>query len=833
MADLPPSRPWSARWIWGEVPQMRREGGDLFDGRVARRAAWCCLRRTVTIASVPSRAPARVTADSRYVLWVNGREIARGPVRSNPRRLHFDEVDLAPHLRAGRNAIAALVRYFGAANPIWMPAPAGFQLGAGSFLFEAMIGGETIASDTHWKARSGAGFAELPGRGVAGLPIELCDAREHAPDWHLPDFDDRDWSDAVALAANAVGFDGRHEPPSQPYGPLLPRPMPFLAASAPRDAVIFRAAELAGRGEAPSADPVDQAVADLAAAGALAGASLPLALRQGEGAQIVCADFGEVVAGTVVLELDAPAGTQVDVAASEFADAGGKPRFDGERGGFRYVARGVADRFETFGVHGLRHLALAVRGPGPATLRRVAVVERSAPRPAGASFECSDPLLNRIFAVGRRTVDLCSHDAYVDCPTREQRGWTGDFVVHQMVDFATNPDWSLARWNVEMTASPRPDGMLPMAAGGDVEHGDTAFIPDWALHWVRALWNLWRYTGDREAIGRLLPVAERVLRWFEPFRDASGLATDVTGWVIIDWASVSTRGQCTALNALWARGLRDFAEIAEWMGDAGRAAWARRRHAEVSRAFDRFWDAERGIYVDHALAGAPQRPASQHAQAAALAAGLVPAERVPRVADAMMDRARLVDAVWWVAKGDARHPGPGEDRVGGPYLVLGPPAPWWDVERQLVRAQPFFRYVVHDALAAAGREDRIGAACRDWAELFARCETSWSETWTFGTVSHGWCSTPTRDLVVRTLGVTPAEPGFATARIAPRLGDLAWARGTVPTPFGPLTVEATTEGVAVESPVPFLLDRGDTPATHHPAGRVSLNADLRRGQTPS
>ena len=123
MAELPPSRPWTARWIWSEVPQMRRPGGDLFDARVTRKAAWCCLRRSFTVAAVPGRALARVTADSRYVLWVNGREAARGPVRSNPRRLHFDEIDLAPFLRPGRNAIAALVRYFGSANPIWMPAP--------------------------------------------------------------------------------------------------------------------------------------------------------------------------------------------------------------------------------------------------------------------------------------------------------------------------------------------------------------------------------------------------------------------------------------------------------------------------------------------------------------------------------------------------------------------------------------------------------------------------------------------------------------------------------------------------------------------------------------
>ena len=113
--------------------------------------------------------------------------------------------------------------------------------------------------------------------------------------------------------------------------------------------------------------------------------------------------------------------------------------------------------------------------------------------------------------------------------------------------------------------------MLPMAAGGDIEHHDASFIPDWALHWVRALHNLWRYTGDRERVARLLPVAEGVLRWFEAFAADDGLASDVTGWVIIDWSSVSVDGKSSVLNALWARGLRDFAEMAEWLGDAGRA----------------------------------------------------------------------------------------------------------------------------------------------------------------------------------------------------------------------------------------------------------------------
>ena len=60
-------------------------------------------------------------------------------------------------------------------------------------------------------------------------------------------------------------------------------------------------------------------------------------------------------------------------------------------------------------------------------------------------------------------MSINSFDSYTDCPTREQRAWTGDSVVHQMVDLTTNADWRLARWHPTLTASPRSDGMLPMA----------------------------------------------------------------------------------------------------------------------------------------------------------------------------------------------------------------------------------------------------------------------------------------------------------------------------------------------------------------------------------
>jgi hypothetical protein len=129
--------------------------------------------------------------------------------------------------------------------------------------------------------------------------------------------------------------------------------------------------------------------------------------------------------------------------------------------------------------------------------------------------------------------------------------------------------------------------------------------------------------------------------------------------------------------------------------------------------------------------------------------------------------------------------------------------------------------VVHDAVAAAGRTDLVADLCRDWQRLLDRCDTSWSETWQGGTYAHAWCSTPTRDLTTRTLGIGPAEPGFGRARVAPRLGDLDWARGSAPTPSGMLTVSVGRDEIEIDSPVPVELDQGDGAVTTHEAGRTT------------
>ena len=743
-AAFPPGR-WRARWIWAE---------GINTGRHT-----VALRRPFELDAVPASAPARLSSIARHTLFVNGVEVARGPVRANPRRQPYDVVDLAPHLQPGANVIAALAWLYADPMPWWQPPPTANDTRFGAFVLEARLGDEWLVTDASWQASALAGWTGTKGAGVSARGIEIVDLRSLPADWHLPDGADPGWAPAAERRAQTSGESGNPSPPSYPGGPLGPRPIPQLTTD------------------------------------------------------LVVPDGERVVVGTVVVDAELPDGGELTVRASELVQSLVAEETEHDAT-VRFVGDGTRRVMESSDLYGGR--AFAIDAPPGATVHSVLVRERLFPVAGDAFFECSDERLNAIYAVGRRTVSINSFDSYTDCPTREQRAWTGDAVVHQLVDLTTNTDWRLARWHPNLTASPRSDGMLPMAVAGDIEHGDFTIIPDWALHWVHSVFNLWRYVGDREEIARLLPVVEGVVRWFEPFLDDDGCLTDVFGWLIIDWASVYTDGVSGAMNGLWGRALLEYAEMAEWLGDAGRVEWATARHAALRAGFERLWDVERGRYVDSFLPGQERPMASQHTQAAAIVGGLAPFDRYERLVEVLTDEDALVHAMFGAPDGPAE---PNRELPVGGYLRRGRlPEPWWDVERDVVRAQPFYRYVVHDALAESGHAELIPDQLLDWDRwAMKRCATSWTETWYGGTVSHGWSSTPTRDLVQRVLGIEPLEPGFTVASIEPELGPLQWARGAAPCPAGLITVDVRPDAVTVDSPIPF--EHG---AARYDAGRHTI-----------
>jgi hypothetical protein len=780
---------WDARWIWAEpapLPVSPIEPIGLPPKETWNR--FCYLRRTVHLESIPASVPARVTADSRFVMFVNGVEVARGPARSIPERLAWTEVDLAPYLHAGRNAIASLARFYGLPGPWWRPATPSFLLGLGSFAFESPAIG--VISDAAWKGRAAPYRQDVAqSAGVPVPPIEILDGAAIPAGWSDAAFDDSDWQPAVELSAGTLS-------PNRKRIPVEPFTAPEPGEIAQLTSIPIALNELSRRGVATlnSDDPRS---------------AYPAAEHSTDGPdRIVNFDAGMITLATPWAVVRGPAGSTIDLYCGEDLRADGSAETSPRQFAMRYILRGgAAQRLESYESVGFRYLSIVTRGG--AQIESAGAIERRYPRGDEAYFECDDPALNKIWRVGARTLELCSTDAFIDCPGREQRAWLGDSYIHALLTYATSTDWRLVRRHLRICAhSRRGDGLLAMAAACDFSISSTT-IPDYSLHWIRALARYFEYSGDAATVRELMPTAAGVLTAFERYRAPDGLIRGMPGWIFIDWAMTERSEVTGALDALYAAALDDFATLADTvMADSRGAADARACAQRTRRAFELLWDEAAGVYVDAADRRGAGRRVSQHTNAIAIVAGCAPRDRWPRMLDYVLDESRVVVTPTIsdnLAAYLSQRMDPGE------YMTF-------DAGRNVVAAQPFFSHLLHDAMVRAGRRDLIPTRCMKWWPQIERGGTAFEEYWDArpgtGSRCHAWSATPTYDLTTWVLGVRPAAPGYSRAEIAPRFGSLRHLEGRVPTPHGLIEVNLDREGggeVVIPDGVDALVRFDDAP----------------------
>lgn len=752
---------WKAQWIWLATPPWSVwEAPSTPPPSTWNRVVH--LRRSLRVDDVPQQAWARLTADSRFVLCVNGVECARGPARSLPARLAVSTVDLAPLLRRGENVLAATVRFYGRANPWYRPAQPLAGMGAGGFLFEAPTLG--VVSDSEWRARQGAHVAATPA--PQNLPLEIVDGRREARGWMLPGFDDAGWVPAAVLS----GGGGMSSPPADPYTALEPAGIPALTAVPVR---------LSGCGEVPvipvsSADPL---------------AAWPPQLGDPGGERLLLFDAGGETLATPWVRVRGDAGAVVDMYAGEQRDERGLPAIEPRRYAARYILGGTAEeRFEPLEAVGFRHLAVVLRGP--VELLECGAVERRQPRSGEATFSCDDATLDRVWHAGARTAELCATDALIDCPGREQRSWLGDLAVSGLVGLSCGIDPSVLRRSLRIAAhSQRSDGLLAMASVGDVSL-QAITIPEFSLHWLRALRVYLRRTGDLATVRELMPTATEVIVSLDRYRGDDGLLHHLPGWTWVDWAQTE-RGEVNgAVNALWVAALDDHAQLARRCGEGSGASHSAHLAIRARHGFEQLWDEARGVYVDALDDGVRGRRVSQQTNAAAIVWVGVSGERAARILARVLDDHRLVVT-----------PTPA-DVAEHLQLVVQSLRPSdfvrFDDEESAVAAQPFFMHTVHEAMARCGRHQAIIDSCRRWAALLDEEHDTIGEYWSSpppqASACHVFSCTPVHDLVHHVLGLQVLSS--SRLRFSPHLGDLAHARGTVVTPHGTVSAEATRDAGA-------------------------------------
>jgi len=782
------SHPFVRRAHWVSPVMSTLDPGALyevfFSGRRPEPSteinAFWHFRKTFDLPSAPQQATAHVSADGRYHLYVNGVFVGRGPSRCDPAFQSFDTRDITAHLHAGRNVVAILLHSYGR-DMSWYQLPSPLQLtacGCANVFFQADIelpdgSKKAIDSDDSWRYAKADAWKQDTRAGSVGF-MEVFDAGKAVDGWMLPDFDDGGWERARDL---------------NPFGPfpyMTPRAIPYLAEGERLPSAIVGFAELEPARDA--ADPFEQAeqesIQEAAAdriqdgEGLLQGRPATVAANESLDACILF-DFEDTVTGYPRLDVTAPAGVVIDIAYSERL-SDGKVEMP-ERGPItssnvhRYITRDGRQTWEKFEWVGLRYLQITVRNPqGPVVIHKIALNETGYPVEDMGSFECSDPLLNRIWQAGAKTVRRCMHDGYEDCPHREQRQWMGDIYVEALTNYAAFGDTQLVAQALrQLSQSQRPDGMTAMAAPGDLAaRASIMSIPDWGLYWVLTLGKYVDYTGDLSLAEEIIAPVLKLLDWFNRFTDEHGLLNNLPEWTLIDWAHLDRRGESTAYNALFYRTLRITEDLANRLRMPLIAERCAQRADRIRDALNvRLWDEARGVYVDACADGERGRRVSQQANSVCIAYGIAPKERWDRIFGAILDETRLVITRTGMRSADI-------------------PEPDFDEERNIVTAQPFFMHHVHRALIAAGRHgDMLDNIRRRWGAMIAAGATTIWEVWhPLVSQCHGWSTTPTFDLSTEVLGVASLEPGFDRVRIAPQPADLEWAKGVFPTVKGDIPV---------------------------------------------
>ena len=435
---------------------------------------------------------------------------------------------------------------------------------------------------------------------------------------------------------------------------------------------------------------------------------------------------------------------------------------------YSYVQRGGDESFDAFDYLGFRYLQ--IDDPGEA-LSANDVVARTrhavVPDVQAATFGSSEPTLDAVFELGRHSALFCAQEQFIDTPTREKGPWLWDGFNESRTAMAAFGDQNMTRKSLlEFAASQArywPNGAVNKLYPTGLGAQD---IDEFSLIYAEWVWQYWMATGDRALLADLYPCLERLSGYVAAGIDSrTGLVTVLPATDPLYSSFAATR-----LNILGANVFARTADAAVALQrPPDEVAHQQARRATLVTALNRHLTRPDGIYVDGIRApGTQLTDASQDTNACALVYGVVPPARVAPV---------------------------------GAYVAgLG------------LQAPPRTAGEVLEALALTGSFDAFVARLTDpvadgWANVLARGGTFTWEVWqpsdaNGDSMSHGWGSDVLVAIQRWLLGVRTTGPGFATFDVAPPVGGLRSAQGTVPTPRG--TISLSWERPTTHGPVTSL-----------------------------
>jgi hypothetical protein len=460
---------------------------------------------------------------------------------------------------------------------------------------------------------------------------------------------------------------------------------------------------------------------------------------------------------------------------------------------FYYTEADGAQTAQPFTYWAWRYLEISNPGE-PLTADDISAVEQTTDVPAGhaATFDSSNPTLDKVFTLMQRSALLTAQDTFLDTPTREKGQFLGDTVNESMATTASLDERLLTREAIVDFIHSQDRYWTNGAMNAVYPNGDAKRdIPDYSEMFPEWVMDYYRQTGDAELLATAYPAMKRIADYIQAAVDQTGLVYELPGgsgpyqYGIIDWPAPMRydtvrdgNGAETVVNALAVGADRSVAAAAAALGNAADATTYGGYGDHIAAAMnDLLRNTGTGLYADGLAVDTRARIEnySEHAQSYAVTYGIAPTSDYPTLG------AQLAK--------DGMQQGPMDLRQ------------------------------LESALAAAGQDAALVRLLTDPAQdgpakILAEGGTALWEQWDPGcatapctgsqvsqrsneSFSHGWGAAGIVEMLQALLGITVTGVGGSEVTIAPPADGLAAASGTQWTERGPVSVRWNASGAVI------------------------------------
>lgn len=257
----------------------------------------------------------------------------------------------------------------------------------------------------------------------------------------------------------------------------------------------------------------------------------------------------------------------------------------------------------------------------------------------------NDRLLNRIYETGRRTLELCAHEHYEDCPWREQALYGMDSANQMLFGYGAFNEYEFPRESIRLMAETRkPNGLIELCAPSHLSFT----IPSFSAYMVMAICENAEVDYNKKFVSEMLPHAKDVMRVFENHSDNSGVSLfhEVGFWNFHEWSEgleggvfgrdyeekPAKDGILTAVVCITAK---KFAKLLKTAGDIESAKKMSEYANMLENSLENFYDKASGLYCSYIDADGKRGYHGYMQAAAAMAVENMPKDRLKTISEVL------------------------------------------------------------------------------------------------------------------------------------------------------------------------------------------------------